>query len=75
MLKFTLRYDFLASAPNLPRIGISQKKVIPLTPVQEVHAQCAREPRTIARLINVILKGVRLSEKLQLTAALCDEIM
>ena len=29
---------------------------------------------TIASKINVTPKGVRLSEKLQLTAALCDEI-
>ena len=30
--------------------------------------------RTIASKINVTTKGVRLSEKLQLTAALCNEI-
>ena len=29
---------------------------------------------TIADIINVTSKGVRLSEKLQLTAALCNEI-
>ena len=30
---------------------------------------------TIVRKINVTLKGVRYSEKLQLTAALCNEIL
>ena len=37
--------------------------------IKEINLYC------IASKINVTLKGVRLSEKLQLTAALCNEIL